>query len=256
MTPPSIALGLLLGLAALTPAYPVDEKPAENKTGAVVLVDATGKEHKVTGYRITAGTRRLGWLAPDSPAPAKKDPEKKAPKGKRPVVATEGPAAAKLLGWPEPKPGRAVMCLYFATNESPIKEPTLVLDADNGGPVNNLAVMSAVAASYAPPGQALISVSVLGDPAEDDTALIASVRKQLVGWYGEKVNAWRHLRTYRIRHALPDQTAPALDPARRPVRIARGLYVCGDHRADASINGALMSGWQAAQAVAEEGTGR
>ena len=80
MTPPSIALGLLLCLAALT--------PAENKTEAVVLVDSAGKEHKVTGYRITAGTRRLGWLAPDSPAP-----EKKAPKEKRPVSTTEGPEA-------------------------------------------------------------------------------------------------------------------------------------------------------------------
>jgi phytoene dehydrogenase-like protein len=168
------------------------------------------------------------------------------------VVATEGLTAAKLLGWPEPKPGRAVTCLYFAANESPIKEPTLVLDADNSGPVNNLAVMSDVSKSYAPPGQVLISASVLGDPTDDDAALTTSVRHQLLTWYGEKVNDWRHLRTYRIRHALPDQTAPALDPARRPVRISPGLYVCGDHRADASINGALYSGWQAAQAVAED----
>ena len=88
MTPPSIALGLLLGLAALTSAYPDDEKPAENKTGAIVLVDSTGKEHKVTGYRITAGTRRLGWLTAEGSAPAKK-----APKGTRPVAPIEGPEA-------------------------------------------------------------------------------------------------------------------------------------------------------------------
>ena len=87
MTPPSIALGLLLGLAALTPAYPIDEKPAENKTGAIVLVDATGKEHKVTGYRVTAGARRLGWLVPGNVT------KKKDPKDKSPVVATEGPEA-------------------------------------------------------------------------------------------------------------------------------------------------------------------
>ncbi len=168
------------------------------------------------------------------------------------VVATEGPAAAKLLGWPDPKPARSVTCLYFAAAESPIKEATLVVDADDGGPVNNLAVMSDVSASYAPAGQALISVSVLGDPIEDDTTLLTSVRNQLVGWYGDKVNGWQHLRTYRIRHALPDQTAPALDPARRPVKVSPGLYVCGDHRADASINGALYTGWLAAQAVAED----
>lgn len=168
------------------------------------------------------------------------------------VVATEVPAAAKLLGWPEPKPGRAVTCLYFAADQSPIQEPTLVLNADEAGPVNNVAVMSDVSASYAPTGKSLISVSVLGDPSYDDATLIETVRKQLVNWFGNQVTGWRHLRTYRIRHALPNQIAPALDPARRPVRVSPGLYVCGDHRTDASINGALYSGWLAAQALAED----
>jgi hypothetical protein len=31
-----------------------------------------------------------------------------------------------------------------------------------------------------------------------------------------------------------------------------GLYVCGDHRDNASLNGAMASGWRAAQAVAED----
>ena len=82
MTPRSISLGLILGLSALSPAYPPVEKAAESKAGAIVLVDAAGKEHKVTGYRITAGTRRLGWLAP----------AKSAPKGKR-SGTEEGPEA-------------------------------------------------------------------------------------------------------------------------------------------------------------------
>jgi hypothetical protein len=60
------------------------------------------------------------------------------------------------------------------------------------------------------------------------------------------------LRTYRIRHALPDQTAPALDKPERPVRLDDGLYVCGDHRDNASIHGALASGWRTAQSVAED----
>ena len=41
MTPESTSLALLLGLAALAPAYPPDEKPAGGK-GAAVLVDARG----------------------------------------------------------------------------------------------------------------------------------------------------------------------------------------------------------------------
>lgn len=168
------------------------------------------------------------------------------------VVAADAPSAARLLKGEPAKPGRAVTCLYFAADASPVKEPVLVLNADDPGPVHNLAVMSDVAPSYAPPGQALMSATVLGNPSSDDRALESQVREQLTGWFGPAVSAWRHLRTYRIPYALPDQTAPALDPARRPVRLADGLYVCGDHRDDASINGALHSGWRAAQAVAED----
>jgi hypothetical protein len=145
-----------------------------------------------------------------------------------------------------------VCCLYFAADESPVKEPILLLNADEPGPVNNLAVMSDVAPSYAPAGAALISASVLGSPTQDDAALSMAVREQLTSWFGPAVQGWRHLRTYRIRHALPDQTAPALDEPERPVRLDDGLYVCGDHRDHGSIHGALASGWRAAQAVAED----
>ena len=151
-----------------------------------------------------------------------------------------------------PSPARSATCIYFTAEKSPLVEPILVLNADDPGPVHNLAVMSDVSAEYAPPGQALISATVLGDPKEDDAALHAKVREQLIGWFGAAVNDWQPLRTYRVRYALPDQTAPALDPARKPVRVSPGLYVCGDHRDDASINGALYSGWRAAQAVGED----
>ena len=169
------------------------------------------------------------------------------------VVATEGPEAARLLpGEIRDPQSRAVCCLYFAADESPINEPVLVLNADEPGPVNNLAVMSDVAPSYAPAGKALVSVSVLGDPDQDDAALEAAVRTQLTSWFGSAISGWRTLRTYRIRHALPDQTAPALDEPQRPVRLDDGLYVSGDHRDHASIDGALASGWRAAQALAED----
>jgi phytoene dehydrogenase-like protein len=167
------------------------------------------------------------------------------------VVATEGPAAARLLGDRLREPtSRAVCCVYFAAEESPLKEPIVVLNADEAGPVNHLAVMSDVAPSYAPPGAALVSASVLGDPAADDEALTATVREQLAGWFGPAARGWRHLRTYRLRHALPDQTAPALDVPQRPVWLDDGLYVCGDHRDTATLDGALASGWRAAQTVA------
>jgi hypothetical protein len=36
------------------------------------------------------------------------------------------------------------------------------------------------------------------------------------------------------------------------VRLRPGLYVCGDHRDNASIDGAMTSGFRAAQTVMED----
>ncbi len=169
------------------------------------------------------------------------------------VVATDGPELAYLLGGFDPPASRSVVCLYYAADEAPTADPVLVLDGEGrgpegGGPVNNLAVMSNVSPRYAPPGQALVSVSVLGNPAQPDGEVEAGVRAHLRRWY-PAAEAWRHLKTYRILHAQPDQTPPALSPPERPARLDRGLYLAGDHRTNASIDGALRSGRRAADAV-------
>ena len=143
-------------------------------------------------------------------------------------------------------------CLYFAAATSPVGEATLVLNGDEPGPVNNLAVMTDVAPEYGPAGQALISVFVLGTPAIKDSNLEQAVRDQLLNWYGGPVKSGRHLRTYRLAEALPNQTPPALKVVQRPVRLRPGLYSCGDHRDNASINGAMESGRRTAEAILED----
>ncbi|RYZ38352.1 MAG: amine oxidase, partial [Myxococcaceae bacterium] len=164
------------------------------------------------------------------------------------VVATDPATAASLLvGMPAPRMNR-VTCLYFAAPEPPVEGPWLVLDGEGRGLVNNVAVMSEVSPAYAPKGQALVSVSVVDDGG-DAQVLEARVREQLTEWFGTAVSAWRHLRTYAIAEALPVQTPSALVEPHRPVRLAPGLYVCGDHRENASIDGALTSGRRAAEAV-------
>ncbi len=165
------------------------------------------------------------------------------------VVATDGPAAAKLLDDVAPVPVRSVTCVYFAAEKDPVGKPLLVLDGMGDGPVNNLCVPSGVATSYAPAGAHLISATVLGIPDEPPSELEAAIRWQLKKWFGAQVDGWRALRSYRIPHALPDQTPPALDPPERSVRIAPDIFVCGDHRDNASINGAMVSGRRAAEAV-------
>ncbi len=164
------------------------------------------------------------------------------------VVATDGPELAYLLDDFDPPASRSVVCLYYAAADAPTDDPVLVLDGEQGGPVNNLTVMSNVSPHYAPQGQALVSVSVVGNPAQTDAEVEAAVRSHLRRWYPEAA-AWRHLKTYRILHAQPDQTPPALSPPARPARLHNGLYLAGDHRTNASINGALVSGRRAAEAV-------
>ncbi|RKH11361.1 NAD(P)/FAD-dependent oxidoreductase [Corallococcus sp. CA053C] len=164
------------------------------------------------------------------------------------VVATDPATATSLLvGMPAPRMNR-VTSLYFAAPEPPVEGPWLVLDGEGQGPVNNVAVMSEVSPAYAPKGQALVSVSVVGE-ASDAAGLEARVRGQLTEWFGTAVSAWRHLRTYVLPEALPAQPPSALVEPHRAVRLAAGLYVCGDHRENASIDGALTSGRRAAEAV-------
>jgi phytoene dehydrogenase-like protein len=169
------------------------------------------------------------------------------------VVATDGPTAAALLGEPGPPGSVAACCLYFAADHAPVDEPVVVLDGDGDGPVNHLCVPSAVAPTYAPADLALVSATVLDRPGLPRGAdLEAAVLGQLADWFGSSVVGWRQLATYQIPHAQPAQPPGALEPPERPVRVRPGVYVCGDHRDNASINGALASGRRAADALLED----
>ncbi|MDJ0974875.1 MAG: NAD(P)/FAD-dependent oxidoreductase [Planctomycetota bacterium] len=173
--------------------------------------------------------------------------------GRATVVATEGATASRLLGRPRPHGDQGTVCFYFDADRDPVGEPILVLDGDGKGPVNNLCVPSAVSPAYAPKGRSLVSVSVIGHTGEPEAELLERVRHQLEGWYGDAVQGWRLLRSYKIPHALPTQPVGALDPsARPPARVDEGIYVCGDHVENASINGAMVSGRRAAETLIED----
>src|SRR5450759_3374761 len=122
-------------------------------------------------------------------------------------------------------------------------------DGEGRGPLNDLCVPSDVAPSYAPPGAALVSATILGIPPMDDDGVETAVREQLRGWFGAQVDGWRRLAVYRIPFALPAQPPEVLARPQRPVRLRDGLFVCGDHRDTASIQGAMVSGRRAAAAV-------
>ncbi len=170
------------------------------------------------------------------------------------VVATEGPSAHRLLGARMPDPGsRAAACCWFAAPSAPMPGRTLMLDGERSGPAKNVAVMSGVSPSYAPPSRALIAAAVPGPDALDPT-VTDRVREQLARWFDSHTSDWEHLRTDVIAHGQPAQRPP-FGPKQR-VALGDGLFVCGDHRDTASTQGAMFSGERAAAAVLRHLSGR
>jgi phytoene dehydrogenase-like protein len=164
------------------------------------------------------------------------------------VVATDAASAARLIpGMKSEEPAwRSVTCLYLAADRSPLEEPIIALNGSGSGLVNNVCVLSDVVPGYAPAGQSLISVSVLGMP--DLIDLESKVVGELSAWFGDEVHGWRHLRTERIKQALPEQ-GPGRGLTGPGFRKQAGIFVCGDHLWSASIEGAIISGLRTADAI-------
>jgi predicted NAD/FAD-dependent oxidoreductase len=173
------------------------------------------------------------------------------------VAGNEGNALlAGVGGWsvPEVRAWNKATAFYYAAQQAPVDEPIILLNGEgrSAGPVNNAVVMSAVSAGYAPHGAHLVAVSVVGEaPAEKAalTRLEGAVRLHLRKWFGPVVDSWRMLAAYPLAHALPQQRHAEWEQA--PVQLGGtgGVYMCGDYRETASIQGALASGRRAAEAV-------
>jgi phytoene dehydrogenase-like protein len=201
---------------------------------------------------LPAGTIRTG-----TPVAKVKEGKVLLPSGKEisaraVVLATDGSGTALLLGEDKPFATVNCCCLYFIAAKPPVAEPILILDGENEGPVTNLAVVSNVAPSYAPPGQSLIQATVVGNPEISDQDLEAQSRIQLTRWFGSEVGDWRLLRIYRITRALPAQRPPTPDPLSQPVQKSSWLFVCGEYQSLSSIHWAMVSGRRAGEAVVRE----
>ncbi|MYS23907.1 Flavin containing amine oxidoreductase [Streptomyces sp. DvalAA-14] len=158
------------------------------------------------------------------------------------VVATGPAAAADLLPDLPLAPTRSVTTYYHAAPTSPLAEPTLLTDTARR--VLNTVVLSEVAPTYSPDRRALVSTSVLGTsgvPSE------AEVRRSLAELYETDTAEWEPLAEYRVPQALPAMPPPWR--LTRTTRQAPGRYLCGDHRATGSVQGALASGTRAAREI-------
>jgi phytoene dehydrogenase-like protein len=179
------------------------------------------------------------------------------------VIAVAGDDGNQLLGgvggWsiPEVRAWNKTTAFCYAAQEAPVNEPILLLNGEGraAGPVNHVAVMSAVSPQYAPPGAHLVVANVVGETPATDAALLRldqAVRQHMGKWFGPVVDSWKMLGAYTLARALPQQRHAEWEQA--PVRVAGtgGVYMCGDYRETASIQGALTSGRRAAEAVIKD----
>lgn len=167
------------------------------------------------------------------------------------VMATDGPAASRLLGGDLPAPAspaaRPTTCTYFATAGSAPSHGhnILHLNAQPGALVHNVAFPAETSPALAPAGQGLVSVSTHGEHGLSDEELTARLRVELAAWFGPVASMWRHLRTYRIEQALPVY-GPG-QPAQQELRLGDTLFRCGDWASYPSLNAALGTGRQVAE---------
>lgn len=206
-------------------------------------------------------------------------------KAKSVILATDGGVAQDILSSnhvlteqaPPRQTQRRVGCVYygFPVDQLPVSDPILILNGVSDRtprthPVNNICFPSVVAPGYAPEGYALCSVTLLGptleawEKEEDDPAsggIDQAIRQQLATWFPAcrdnilNPEIWkRQGPMFVIDNAQPAQLngpTPAnvhggRDATRfRDTPLPKGLLLCGDYMATATLNGALESGVKA-----------
>jgi glycine/D-amino acid oxidase-like deaminating enzyme len=167
------------------------------------------------------------------------------------VVATGASEAAALTGIDVPHT-KGVVTTWWSAPEAPDTD-LLHVDARRVPtcPLVNAAVVSRAAPSYAPAGRHLVEASALlgpGRPTDEP-----SMRRHAADLLGADSTGWEVVARHEVPDALPAQPAPYSE--QRPVRSG-DLVVCGDHRDTGSIQGALVSGQRAAEAILAASGGR
>ena len=166
---------------------------------------------------------------------------------KKIVVATDPTTAISWLSLEE-KIMHTVTTWYFKADQRVAElvkgKPILFVDASNNGPLTNAVVLTNAASSYAPSGQVLVSASAI---APHQNADLESVKKHLSVIFGLDTNSWQLIKQYQIKEALASMYPPF--SLINSNQISEDLFVAGDHRATSSIQGALLSGTNAATLV-------
>jgi phytoene dehydrogenase-like protein len=113
--------------------------------------------------------------------------------------------------------------------------------------VNNAVEISAVAPSYAPRGQHLLSVVALGGFELSDAEIYRRGVEEVTRWYPEADLV--PLAVYRIPYAQFSQPPGIHERLPENRTGTPGLVLAGEYTEDSSINGSMFSGEKAAEEV-------
>jgi hypothetical protein len=143
----------------------------------------------------------------------------------------------------------SVSNMYFTSVKKPFEMPLIALNTLPVKLVNNIAVMNSISSAYSKSGESLISLSMIGDHSSaNQKQLQENVVSELNFWYPDALS-WKHLKTYHIKYALPNDDHVNNEPNYKALRLNAQNFVCGDHLMNGSINAAMKSGRLAAEAI-------
>ena len=160
----------------------------------------------------------------------------------RVILATPQHVAAKLLPVYSPKHQpveRLTSTLVFSAGASPFRQARLLLNERLGEQHQKvLHVHVPTNLHPSPTGQHFVTATLVGEDAINPQ--FEEIQKELISWFGQGVQGWKHVLTTTVRHALPH-----MDPNHHarflPDVEIDGVFLIGDHRAHPSVQGALAS---------------
>ncbi|GAC1659246.1 MAG: hypothetical protein NVS4B3_27270 [Gemmatimonadaceae bacterium] len=147
-------------------------------------------------------------------------------------------------------PGSTVV--YYASARRLDRTRKLLLNTRPG--IANTAVwLTNVAPGYAPAGQHLLSVAVLGVAQEDDDRLDRGIRSELSSWYGAgAAESLRRIAVVRVPFAQFRQD-PGFSSALVEARTRLlNVVVASDAASSSSVQGALEAGERAAAVLLDD----
>ena len=134
-----------------------------------------------------------------------------------------------------------VNTIYFTT-ENEIENGDYIHLFPEDDMINNIAIPSSISSAYSNGHSHLISITILEYDCSD-LELIKKIRKRLSNYYGGEPGSYDFLRTFSISKATIKQPVGHFE---RKKIVKNGLIIAGEQATNGSIEGAIISGLNAA----------